>query len=267
MIKITPNSAWTKFARLFGEETIIDRYYWFLFEFGKRASRLYMKELKERISNIPGSSEYKKRLMITEIRDKGKRAWWGVVVNGLPLAGTEYDPKKSIFYVASRLKDEPLDPVWDILDSLGPWTVDTLPFIPSNRAGAIIMKTVSESECAVVREANLKQGTLVTTRMIKHGVTFDDRHVVYKKLRVIRDYEAEAIGHEFGTRKNAVPHWRPSLRWLKRQGIQKLGRDKDLFRAMTDLNFNKWRMRRHFKFKLTPAELKRIQRFQDKVRV
>lgn len=267
LFKITLGSGWKTINAIFADKDIIERYRWFLFEFGKKSSKLFLRNIKDRIKTIPGSKDYKKRLILAEVRDKSAKSWWAIAVSAKPISESKYDPRTSIFHVVTRFPGASDDPVGEILESLGPWTVDTIPFVPSLRAGTVIQKTVSEKDYDRIKDMNFNNGTLTTKRMLKYGIVFDPRHVVYQRLRVIKDYEIEALGHEFGTIKDAKPHWRPSLRWIKRQGISKLEKDKELVRVFTDPKFGKWRQRRHLGVNLTQAELKLISRFQDKVRI
>lgn len=267
LLEITPHAGWKVVNKIFADKDIIERYRWFLFEFGKKSTKLFVRHIKDRLTTIPGSVDYKKRLVMAEIRDRGSRSWWAIVLSARSTTDSEYDPKTSIFSVVTRFSGVEDDPVGEILEALGPWTIDTIPFVPSTRAGTVIQKTVTVKEHDRIRELNFKNGDITSQRMVKHGISFDQRHVVFQKLRVIRDYEIEALGHEFGTVKKAKPHWRPSLRWIKKEGLKKLEKDKDLIRVFTDPRFGKWRQRRHIGVNLTQAELKLLSRFQDKVRV
>jgi len=267
LFKIETTKQWDNFASIYGAKDIRLRYQWFLFEFGKRASRLFYKHLLQQISEIPGSTNYKKSLMLAEVRDKGKMAWWAIVASAKPLGNAKYDPKTSLFVVASRFTNVDSDPVKEILEDMGPWTVDTIPFLPSARAGQVVLKEVSEDQVERTKEANLAQGQDTRSKMVKHGIPFEQRNVVYSKLRVIEDIEMNALRIEFGLAEKSKAHWRPSIRWIKRQGMARLEKDRDLIRVWIDPRFIKYRQFRHFRVKLKQAELKRIQNFQNKVRV
>jgi hypothetical protein len=266
LLKIEPSRQWGNFSKIYGSKDIVDRYQWFLFEFGKRGTKLFYKHLLQSISTIPGSDEYKKRLMIAEIRDGAKRSWWAIVASSKSLAAGEIDPKTSLLSVVSRFPGIDGDPVSEILESLGPWTVDTIPFLPSPRAGQVIVKQIDEDKLSRVADENFKRGDQTKSKMVKYGLPFVPRHVVYERLRVVRDLELEAIRAEFGLTEKAKPHWRPSLRWIKREGIRILEKDRDLIRVWVDPRFAKYRLFRHFRAKMSVKDLKRIQDFQSKVR-
>lgn len=266
MFRITPNQQWKNFHAIYGSKDIFLRYQWFLFEFGKRASKLFYKNLLQRITTLEGSDHYKKSLMLAEIRETGRKSWWAIVCSAKPLGDAKYDPKTSIFQVVSRFTRLDEDPVAEILEALGPWTVETIPFLPSARAGQVVMKTVTESKAKEVQEANFKRAELTRMKMIKHEIPFTPRHVVYETLRVVRDLEAEALRIEFGLATRSRPHWRPSLRWIRKEGLKKMEREQHLIRVWTDPRFVRYRLMRHYRIKLTPNEVKRMEQFQNKIR-
>jgi hypothetical protein len=267
MFKITPNPQWKKFNSIYGSKDILDRYTWFLFEFGKRATKLFYKNLLQRISGLEGSTVYKKSLILAELRDKTRKSWWAVVSSAKPIGDAKYDPKTSIFTVVSRfptrINDDPIE---DILETHGPWTVETIPFIPSPRAGQVVLKTVTEDLVEKTKERNIRQGALIKAKMIRHGIEFTPRFMVYQKLRVIRDIEAEALRIEFGLVKKSKPHWRPSLRWIKKEGMKRLEKDDQLIRLWLDPRYTRYRLIRHYRIKLTQDEVKRMEKFQQKIR-
>jgi hypothetical protein len=130
-----------------------------------------------------------------------------------------------------------------------------------------VMLEMPEAKVKAILDSNMDQGQKTRSAMVAHGVPFEPRHSVYDKLKVIEDIELLALRIEFGLADKSKPHWRPSLRWLKRQGIEKLEKDNDLLRVWLDPAFGKYRLFRHSRIKLNPSELKRIENFQKKVRV
>ena len=267
MLTIKPNAAWKNMAKIYGAKDIKARYDWFLFEYGKKAMRLFYKHLLQQITEIPGTKNYKKALMMAEVRDRGRRAWWAIVASAKPVGGALHSPRISLFRVVSRFPNLPDDPVREILEEMGPWTAETIPFIPSPRAGQVVLVKSKESEVDRVREANFDISDRTRRAMIKYGLSFTPRHVVYQRLRIIEDVELNALRIEFGMAEKSKPHWRPSLRWLKRTAFRQLEKDKDLIRVWVDPTFAKYRLFRHFRVKLTSDEIKRMQEFQKKVRV
>ena len=241
-----------------------DRYRWFLYEFGKRVTRTFLKHLKAEIKGVQGTKDYRKSLVLAEIRDKGKASWFAVVATAKPMAG--HNPKESVLFVEARFKRND-DPVYAILERMGPWTVDTIPFLPNERQGQVILKQAKEKEVETLREVNFANGDALTSKMIVFGIEFTPRDKVYEELKVVRDIEIYALSLEFGMAQNAKPHWRPSLRWMQRNIVKFGQKDRDLFRVWYDPGFRKYRVQRRLQIRLTKKDLQRIQSFQDKVRV
>lgn len=264
MIEITPTSGWRKFEKIFGS-SVKERYRWFLFEFGKKANLLFQKRLGESASKLPGGKEYKKRLALAEVRDRGRRSWFATVMEAQTLEAGQYDADRVILSVAPRFSGVAGDPVREILSAFGPWTVETIPFVPKSRSGLVVAKEVPEERVAEVREANLAQGEALRAKMLALEVPFDSRDVVYQTLNVVPDFSSLAKGWEFGSRRGGAPIWRPSLRWLRREGVKKLEKDKKLLRVWTEANF-KYRVVRHLGLRLTGEELKAIQNWQNSLR-
>lgn len=263
LLKITPSKEYRNFKRVFGDE-IKDRYQWFLYEFGKRVTRTFYKHLKADIKSIAGTSAYRKALVLAEIRDKGKKSWFAIIGSAKSIAG--HNPKEVVLEVVARFK-RPDDPVYVILEMMGPWTVDTLPFIPSERQGQVVLKKADPKDVETLREVNFALGDKLQSKMVRFGLSYTPRDQVYEDLKVVKDIEIQALSIEFGMSVNGKPHWRPSLRWLKRNGANQIMKDRDMFRVWYDPNFRKYRVLRKFRVQLSKKDLQRIQEFQDKVRV
>lgn len=266
MIKIRTNARWDKTLGLLFNKDIFRRYDWFLWEFGRRMTGLVNAELMGHIDQIKGSRDYKKRLVVAEIRDTTRRAWWAIVARSKTLQEGEYDAKTSILIVSSRYKSDKENPVTEVLEQYGPWTVDTIPFVPSQRQAAIVLKKVSASKVNEVRRRNENEQSVILPLMKHFEMDFDPRFVVQQKLRIVPDLEVEAVKLEFGTIHGGKAHWRPSIRWAKRQGVAQMQKDKELIRAMTDPKFKGFRKLKHLEERLTSTEVKALEDFQKKIR-
>lgn len=265
-MKIIPNENWENLVTLFDKE-MLDRYNFFLFEFGKRLTGYIHSELLDRISRIKGPKDYKKRLVIAEVRDQNGRAWWAIVAKAKTLSQREYDPKRSVLSVVPRYDLDVENPVEEILVQYGPWTPDTLPFIPSLRQAAVVIKKVNDTDSAKVKHKNLSDGNDIQALMEKHDLVYDTRLHVYEKLKVVPDLEIEAMRLEFGLSAEGRAHWRPAIQWGTRLGIEMMGKDKDLLRILTDLKYKGYKATHHAREYLTPSEVKALEKFQNKLRV
>lgn len=214
---------------------------------------------------MAGTDEYRRRLVLAEIRDKGKASWFAVVASAKPL-GTGIDPEETVLEVVARFKAKD-DPVFVILETMGPWIVDTIPFVPSQRQGQVVVKKAKPKEVQALRDRQNGNLSNTTSKMVAFGIEFDPKDKIHSELRVLRNIEVEALAIEFGMAKNSKPHWRPSLRWIKRNIVQIATKERDLFRVWYDPEFKKYRVKRRLRVQLSVKDLQRIKEFQDKVRV
>lgn len=263
MIKIKPSRAFKRFSSIYGSPDILARYRWFLYEWSKRVTRTYLKHLRSSLKDVRGTKEYRRRLVVAELRVKGKQSWFAVVASAKSGAGL--DPRTTRLEVVARFK-EPKDPAFAILEQMGPWTVDTLPFLPSSRQGQVISKTVAEKDVEAIRESNFANSSQLTSKMVTFGLAFEDREKVHRDLKIVRDIELQALAIEFGMAKQSKAHWRPSLRWIKKNAVRWGAKDKDLVRVWFDPNFKKYRLIKRLKIKLSTKDLGLIREFQNRLK-
>lgn len=266
MISIVKNKAWEDFEKIFSHEWR-ERFEWFLYEFGRQATYLFHTQLLDTLSNVVGVEDYKDRLVIAELRQKKKRSWFAIAALAQSPGNANFDGRVTLITVVPRFTlGAGKDPITEILADYGPWTIDTIPFIPSIRQAAVVITAAEEAEVAKTANTNLTNAENVSGIMKKHGVTYEPRFVVWKKLRVVPDWAVEAIKIEYGLVPNSKAHWRPTIRWMQTQGIRKLATDKQLRRVWFDPTFAGYKNRKKVQEHFTERELKDIQDFQNKVR-
>lgn len=265
-MSIKLNQKWTQLEALFNSGELEDRYEWFLYEFGKRMTMLIHNELLGKISNLKGPADYKKRVVVAEIRDKGGKAWWAIAGLSKTLAQNEYDPEEAILNVVPRYALGDGNPIDDILVDLGPWTASTLPFVPSLRQAVVVIKRATPESVDQVRRKNLRQAENITKLMEDHDLEFDTRYKIYDKLKIVPDLAVEAMKLEFGLSEGGKAHWRPSIEWGKKYALDVLRKDTDLLRALTDPKFRGYKVKKHLEYVMTPTEVKRLEEFQRKLR-
>lgn len=265
-MSITASKNFQNFSDLFGED-MLDRFDFFCFQFGKKLTYLIHQELMDRISSVKGPKDYKKRLVIAEVRDQDGRSWWAIVAKGKTLSQREYDPKLSILTVVPRYDLDVENPVEDILVHYGPWTPETLPFVPSLRQAAVVIKKVTSKDCAEVKRKNMSQMDAIHAKMDINDLEFETRLHVYEKLKVVPDLEIEAMRLEFGAGVQKQAAWVPALKWGEKIGLTMIQNDKQFMRILTDPTFTGYKVRQHAHDFLTPSELKALEKFQNKVRL
>lgn len=265
MIRITKNQQWKQFERLFNKD-ILKRYEWFLWEFSHRLTLQVNDYLLGRLPDVIGDVEYKKRLAVAEIRDKKMKVWWAIAARAFDMSELEIDPGRTIFKVSTRMKIKN-DPVADILQDYGPWTLDTIPWVPVLRQAAVVAKTVTAKEVNETYLDNRRNWKEISALLENYKIDTMPRQMVLSRLRAVTDLSVQAIRMEYGLEEGSSPHWRPAIKWARNEAPKVLKNDEDLFRSMTDPKFQKWKRKGHEKDHMTEAEVKALQEFQDKVRV
>lgn len=265
MLKISKSKSWKNLEAIFNED-VVDRYNWFLFEFGKRITGIILEQLLGKLKDVKGTKSYQKRLAIAEIRDKNHRVWWAIAAKVKTLGQSEYDPDKSILEVVPRYKLAEEDPINEILVDLGPWTPETIPFIPSLRQAIIVIRNATEGNAKKIKKKNMIEGRTTMSFMRKHGIEPDPRFMVYQRLRVFPDLQVEALKIEYGLAENSKSHWRPAISFAKRDAIRQMQNEKDLIRAMTDPMFKGYKSIKHATDRMTLSEVRALYDFQTKIR-
>lgn len=265
MLSITKNSAWIKFEKLFGP-SILKRYDWFLFEFGKKMTSLIHKELLGRLEDIKGTDKYKKQLVIAEIRNSGDRTWFAIAARALPLKDQKEESKTQILKVVKRfvIKDE-RDPIKEILEDYGPWTEESIPFVPSLRQAMVIVKDVSKETYQEILKKNEIDLPIYTKLMSDFRINTQIRRDVKTKLRAVKDLDIQALQLEYRKVSEGKPHWRPAIKYAKTQGLRKLMTDRDLIRSMTESSFIKWKSYKHLRVRMNSNEMKNFEKFQKEI--
>ena len=262
MIHIHKNQKWREFEKLFNKD-IVRRYNWFLFEFGKRLTFLVHKELLGKISLMPGGDEYKKRLAVAEIRDRGNRMWWAIAARAVNLSEMEEGSDKILLTVVSKSRKKN-DPVKDILEAFEPWTVDTIPFVPSTRQAIVLAQESSVGMVEQTRDRNHGAAKEYMPLMEKYKIDYTPRQAVMSSLRAVTDLEMSVLRQEFGL-EEGMSHWRPAIRFARREGPRRLASDKELVASMTDYKDDSWKETEHLSEFLTEEEVREFERFQKKV--
>jgi len=263
-IIIKPNKKWEDATEFFS--TVMKRYDWFLFEFGRLITRELYKNLLGELKGVKGPKDYAKRLVMAEIRDRGGKAWFAVAVRAVNLHEQMKDSDHSILKVVSRFPDmKGFDPVRDILQVYGPWTVDTIPFVPSDRAAIVTIEAAKFPAVQKVKVKNKESMAKVQKIMADHDIAFDSRIFVMRKLKVVEDFEKWINELEFGISGARRPHWGPAIKKTQVAGLRKLMRDKNLMAVLTDPMFKQYRVKHHLKQKMNDQEVKDLEKFRKRL--
>jgi len=121
------------------------------------------------------------------------------------------DIADTVLYVKPKRISGSPDPAAVILAEHNPWTMDTLPFEPTNRQATITSRKVSKREMATIRERRQAEKPDVISKLSSIGVDSVRLHPLLSR-RVGRDIAFEVMRREFGLQGDHSAHWRPALR-------------------------------------------------------
>lgn len=264
MIKIVPNKQWAEAAQFLKELPL--RYEWFQFEFGKRVANIFSDLLSEDITAIKNAPKgYKKRLVVAEIKDTQQKYWFAVVVKAKPLGSTERTVDNTVLKVVSRFPTGDGDPIHDILQEFGPWSVDMFPYLPSKRYAIVVAEAASEKKVEAVRQKNKNTASEWMKWMQIYGIEYEIRMKIPIALNIIEDLETVVNDMEFSFGPRYAPHWTKALRTLKAGVVRKLLNERDLIASMTDPKFKKYRVKTHIKTKMNSSEIRDLEKFQKRL--
>lgn len=262
--KITPNQKWIEAYDFL--KSMPKRYEWFQFEFGKRATHFFNRILSKEISQIKSAPRsYKKRLVVAEMRESNSKSWFAVVARAEHFK-EEKNSDSTVFNIVSRYPDiDGFDPIRDILQVYGPWTANTIPFVPSVRHAVVVAKKVSKEAVFLTKKKNEEVLPEIKRLMSEAGISFDLKDDVYKGLQVVEDLEKIVWDMEFGHGMKRSPHWSKAVRKFKTSLIRYMLNQRDLIASMTNPSFEKYRVKFHLKKKITSKEVRDMEKFKQRL--
>lgn len=262
---IKPNAKWKEASRLF--ETMDKRYSWFQYEFSRRAIILFYKMLGDEIKKIKqGPAGYRKRLVMAEIRDTAKKSWFAVVVKAKPAKNTDFSSENTVLKIISRFPDmEGFDPVRDILQEYGPWTAETIPFVPSKRYAIISPEKARSDRVRNVALENKKNMSKISMLMKENHIVPDSRFEIIQKLHLVEDLEKAIWEIEFARTSRSHPHWTRALRKFRGVILRRMMNQRDLIAVLTNSKNFKYKTRAKVRNKLTTKDLRSMEKFIRKV--
>lgn len=256
MIKIEPSGDWNLLTAL--SEEWPRRVEWFMFEFAKQYALKVQKRMMRDMGRIKGPKDYRRRLIVAEMRG-ANASWFALAVKAR--AFERKDAQTSLLYVTPRF-DIPDDPS-TLLQARNPWTVDTLPFVPSERQALITVRNASEDAVRSVTRAKQEQMDTIISELAKLNLTPESRVEVMKSLKISDSPEKIINDLEFNSASGK--HWGPALRWARIYVVKRLLKSDRLVGVILDPNNRIWVRKKHLKDKIKATEVRTFYRFQERL--
>jgi hypothetical protein len=266
MIKTKEFGHWNRAEKFFGDflkRKRLDRYQAFCV---RKAANLYSDYVQDRIPNE--FQAYRDSLEVKEVTGVkiGKKTVPACAVISEPKAeDVEKMPVDNRVVEFRVLYDyqEKMSPTTRIITKYQPWTLDTIPAVPSPKETRITYRYVAPSEYLQIRERNKNQLPTVIRELKDEGVVIVPNPLkgINAKLDVMR----VAMNLEFGLNEfPRISHWRAGIRELRKTGFMKMGRDKHLQRTIADPDYGKWKYLPRMKEMRVKDALK-LRRFVEKM--
>jgi hypothetical protein len=232
------------------------------------------KGLKEDIlSRIPNKKEfeiYKRAISIAKV-SSGNVPVYAIYLNNRVRGVKKVDTDKTIVLVKCKAK-YPNGPELKIkaLEKYGPWTLDTIPYLPKPTEAKITYKKSTSSEVKRVAKARNKDRKTWEKELAKYGVRVSKKSAVKIKMgKDTPDVAFLALNLEFGLNgQKAMSHWRASQRQILPNLKKLFATDHSITKTFSDPTYGAWEQwPPKTKDILSSGDAKKFAGFQDKVKI
>lgn len=199
-----------------------------------------------------------------------KESSYAVMVNPKARKIKKVQTDRTLLYIKPIKKAGKSDPKVLILERFGPWTLDTLPFMPDKRIADIVTKKVNENDVRKISQARTKDAPIWKRELQKVGAKLpsdSNKLVSINSRKSIPDVAFESLRMEFGLDGNeSSSHWRRAVSELVSSALLSIMQSKKLDRFLNDSDFKDYKtMIPGVPFRITPSEARSLAVFQRKL--
>jgi hypothetical protein len=231
--------------------------------YGYQSADRYLELIKEKLPATADLKDYRNAL------EKFSDGLGAYGVRLVPLRGKsqKIEGKSSIIYIRPKPGKKIRKKDLKILEKFGPWTLETIPFMPSQKEAVILIKKVGSKIVTQVYKKNKADlGSYQRKLSSVQGPKPTDKTV---KGKVTTDMTEFGMAVEFGRNgQKPFPHWRPALRALAGQYEQNQITSMDEFnKTMSDPKYSDWEHYQPGNAKIaTTEEIESYKKFMDSLR-
>lgn len=154
--------------------------------------------------------------------------------------------------------------IWPLV-RYGPWTMDTIPFVPDKDDAIVLYLKTDPAEVKRVAMKNDREQKKVYTLLRLGGASVQKRDTVIQNMRAVEEVEYYALRREFGLISGQKPVWKPIVRRMRQRGPQYvMATNKQLWRSLFDVSYNGYGRLGKFS-EISKAEVSSFSSFQDKI--
>lgn len=240
-------------------------------EFTREAAESTRKDLLQRLPTGALSKAYKKGLKTSEVTGTTR----GAKAHALHLEVkasrvNSSDATKTVFDIKQKLGPMRPSKAVLVLQKYNPWTLDTLPFKPSDKVARVLKRSATDREVDRIRKARKRDQPRWRAELAVAGAaSLKTKAGTHKEMKAVPDIAHDALREEFSLGGvGGKAHWRPALIKLARKTIPKQASQKGKFdKVMSDPHNKDWLgWPGSSKGKKIPLKyLDRFKGFQDKL--
>lgn len=180
------------------------------------------------------------------------------------------DVAKTVIYVRARKLLNRASQGVLLLENMGPWTPDTIPYWPNMREALIIQRRVSKREADNISKRQKSQKSKVDAALLKVGQRRGDGARDLRPGRsgkAIPDLAMLGLTMEFGgPGQRPIAAWRTSLQEIMSIGVKTaIRRTQEMERALTDPDYNGWKKWPRSIGKISEAKAIEMSEFQKRL--
>lgn len=225
-------------------------------------------EVKETLQRkIPGSSEYdtyRNSLSVEKFAGIGKiQDSFGIVATPKTEKARNQKANATIVFIKSRNQKSK---TVAILEQFSPWTLDTLPFKPSQKQAVVRFRKVTPAEYEQIKQQRTQDRPRWSAALQRLPGTLDQE----PELKGFPDVGFTALRLEFGLGgEPAVAHWRPAISDFVDRQINEFSRKGSKYnKVFSQLRNNAWMTwPTEVKKKHTYSKIKKYREFSKRLGV
>lgn len=233
-------------------------------EAARGAAEAALQEIYRRLPDRSAYRVYRRSLRVVGVN--GLPWTWGVQADPRAAGARKLDSTQTAIYVRPRPGQRAPAAVY-VLRKWGPWTVETLPFVPDRNLCEVEYRRVSRGFVASVAARNREQKRMWqhTLGQVGRKPTSSKMSALPPRVGLVPDFALDAVRLEFGLNGvKAQPHWGPALGNLAGGGLRAISRQ-DRLRRLLDPR-ETWKGPSPSAPKISQGEAEMLDFFQKTVR-
>jgi hypothetical protein len=180
---------------------------------------------------------------VKKITNTIERHYSAVMVHAVKRKASDNDVNTTIVKVLANKKSLPQSPPSVFfLVRYGPWTIDTLPFIPKDVDATILFVKAPTEQVSKIKDKNEKQSSFIRDSLLKLNIKLTSPEESRTQLDGYDSLDFWVLKKEFGidARKQSV--WKPAIDYMYKEGYKKIiALEPSIFKLLFDPNFKDYK--------------------------